>query len=185
MSKNTLKTPAHQWVNASGVVEMVKCVNPDMTSYQEFKWPKAGPVKPDKWSREADCDSGGLFGWPLGLFISAGKDPMASGVWLVFTAKPENVIDLGGKVKVVPGVDGDCANVVYCGTQAGAMAFTMKERLSFIEARSRGSASATGDSGSASATGYRGSASATGDSGSASATGYRGSASATGDSGSA
>ena len=46
-----------------------------------------------------------------------------------------------------------------------------------------GVASATGDSGAASATGTRGAASATGDSGAASATGTRGAASATGYSG--
>jgi hypothetical protein len=49
----------------------------------------------------------------------------------------------------------------------------------------RGAASATGDSGAASATGYRGAASATGSRGAASATGYRGAASATGDRGAA
>jgi len=48
-----------------------------------------------------------------------------------------------------------------------------------------GAASATGTRGAASATGYSGAASATGDSGAASATGYSGAASATGDSGAA
>jgi hypothetical protein len=170
----------HQWTNDEGRVLIVKCVNADMTSYGGFVWPKAGPVTPKTWKRDNECNSGGLFGWAWGMG-GDGKDPDACGAWLVFSAKPENVIDLGGKVKVVPGEDGDCASVVYCGTQAGAMAFTMQGRLSFIAKNSRGSASATGYSGSASATGDSGSASATGYRGSASATGYRGSASATGD----
>jgi hypothetical protein len=49
----------------------------------------------------------------------------------------------------------------------------------------QGAASATGDYGAASATGYHGAASATGDYGAASATGYQGAASATGDYGAA
>ena len=144
--------PPHQWVDDEGRVLIVKCVNADMTSYEKFVWPKAGPVKPTVWKRDTTCDSGGLFGWPWGMFIGDGKDPHADMAWLVFAAKPENVIDLGGKVKVVPGDDGDCANVIYCGTMAGAMAFTMKGRVALVENNALEN-HATGDSGSASATG--------------------------------
>ena len=178
-----MKTPA-QHTNADGYVLLVKCVNRDGTSHNGFVWPKAGPVKNEKWSRNADCDSGGLFGWPWGFAITDGREADACAPWLVFRAKPENVIDLSGKAKAVPSEDGkELPEVVYYGNQAGAMAFTMQGRVKYIQESSSGSASATGYSGSASATGDSGSASATGDSGSASATGYRGSASAETDGG--
>ena len=169
----------------NGYVLIVKCLNRDGTSKNGFIWPKSGPVNNPHCSRKADCESGGLFGWPWGLGIGDGRDPDACADWLVFRAKPENVIDLAGKVKAVPGDNGELPEVVYFGSQAGAMAFTMSGRVKYIESQSSGSASATGVSGSASATGGRGSASATGESGSASATGESGSASATGGSGSA
>ena len=177
--------PPSQWVDKDGYVLIVKCLNRDGTTYGGFKWPAAGPVKPDKWSRTPDCDSGGLFGWPWGIGIGDGRIPDACTSWRVFRAKPENVITIGNKVKAVPGGNGELPEVVYSGPQAGAMAFTMFGRVQMVLHNANGSASATGYSGSASATGYSGSASATGASGSASATGYSGSASATGDRGSA
>ena len=177
--------PIHQWTHTGDRVLLVKCINRDGTSYNGFVWPKEGPVKPEEWSRDPTCESGGLFGWPWGIGCGEGRDPDACADWIVFSVKPENVIDCGGKSKAVPGEDGDLPLVVYRGSQGGAMYHTLSGRIAWIEARSSGSASATGDRGSASATGYSGSASATGYSGSASATGSSGSASATGDSGSA
>src|ERR1039457_7081655 len=174
-----------EWTDKDGYVLLVKCLNRDGTSHNGFVWPKAGPVKPDKWSRVADCVSGGLFGWPWGTAISDGRIADACAPWLVFPAKPGNVIDLSGKAKAVPGEDGELPEVVYWGDQAGSMSFTMFGRVQMVIAGASGSASATGERGSASATGWRGSASATGWSGSASATGWSGSASATGWSGSA
>ena len=188
MAKTDVETtetvPVHQWTDADGYVQIVKCVNYDMTSYNGFVWPTSGPVCPDKWSRETDCNSGGLFGWPWGVGIADGKN--LGGKWLIFRAKPENIIFVGPcKVKAVPSEDGELPEVVFCGEMADAMKFTMAGRVKWVQHNSSGSASATGDRGSASATGYRGSASATGYRGSASATGDRGSASATGDRGSA
>ena len=188
MAKTDVETtetvPVHQWTDADGYVQIVKCVNYDMTSYNGFVWPTSGPVCPDKWSRETDCNSGGLFGWPWGVGIADGKN--LGGKWLIFRAKPENIIFVGPcKVKAVPSEDGELPEVVFCGEMADAMKFTMAGRVKWVQHNSSGSASATGDRGSASATGYSGSASATGSSGSASATGSSGSASATGDRGSA
>ena len=170
---DTKTPPVHQWTHDGKRVLLVKCVNRDGTSHDGFVWPKSGPVLPTTWSRDATCESGGLFGWPWGMSIGAGRDPDAVAAWIVFSARPENVIPVGtdGKVKAVPGEDGDDVIVEYYGTQADAMYMTSQGRVAWVQKNSRGSASATGDSGSASATG---------DSGSASATGYRGSASATG-----
>ena len=191
--ENPVITPINQWTNNSDKVLLVKCVNKDMTSYNGFTWPQSGPVKPNNWSRNPDCESGGLFGWPWGLHIGGGKNPRSDMTWIVFSANPKNVINLGDKAKVVPGDDGELPDVVFCGQQADAMYYTSAGRIAWIEMNAgsasatgeSGSASATGYSGSASATGWSGSASATGNSGSASASGTRGSASATGDSGSA
>jgi hypothetical protein len=150
--------PIHQWTHDSDRVLLVKCLNRDGTAYGGFIWPKEGPVKPDKWSRNPDCDSGGLFGWAWGLHCGIGRDPDACAEWIVFAALPENVILIeGDKAKAVPSDDEKILpEVVYRGTQAGAMYFTLAGRLAWIQERSSGSASAAGDSGSASATGDRG-----------------------------
>lgn len=146
----------HQWTNGAEYVLMVKCLNADGTGNKGFVWPKAGPVKNDKWSRTPDCESGGLFGWAWGLGISDGKEPNATHPWLVFRAKPENIggkIEGGLKCKAVPGENGDLPEVVYYGNMAGAMAFTMQGRVALVQKNSKGSASATGERGVAVATG--------------------------------
>ena len=179
------RVPIHQWTHDEGYVLLVKVVNPDGTSYGGFQWPDSGPVAPAQWSREPTCNSGGLFGWPWGLHINTGKIGRATDRWIVFRAKPSNVIAADGKAKAVPGEDGELPEVLFAGSMAAAMAFTMRGRVAWIEACSRGSASATGHDGSASASGDGGSTSASGYGGSASASGYGGSASATGTRGSA
>ena len=156
----------HEYTHTGDRVLIVKCLNRDGTGYGGFKWPKQGPVENKHWSREPNCESGGLFGWPWGIGISDGKDPDALAPWLVFSAKPENVIgeiEKGQKCKAVPGKDGDLPVVVYYGTQSGAMAFTMTGRCGWIEKASGGSASQTGYGGSASQTGDRGIAAITGE----------------------
>ena len=168
MKAPTEKEPnkPHQHVNTDGYVLIVKCLNRDGTSHNGFIWPKSGPVDNPHWSRDATCSSGGLFGWPWGFGIGDGKNPNATHPWLVFRAKPENVIgEIEGdvKCKAVPATDGSLPEVVYYGDQGGAMRFTMNGRVACVEKNSSGSASATGWSGSASATGWRGIASASGE----------------------
>jgi hypothetical protein len=191
-TKSKLKSiPVHQWTHDGDYVLIVKCINRDGTTYGGFVWPESGPVKPDYWSRTPDCNSGGLFGWPWGMGIGDGRTPDACAKWIVFRAKPENVIkinDNGLKVKAVPGKDGELPEVVFYGSQAAAMAYTHVGRIAWIERNSTkktsgnySSASSTGDYGSASSTGDYGSASSTGYCGSSSSTGYRGSSSSTGD----
>jgi hypothetical protein len=195
------KIPLHKWTHAGDRVLLVKCVAKGGLGYGNFAWPKSGPVSCPRAAADrdgaarvtgngkADCESGGLFGWAWAVNLGGGKEPDYRGDWIVFAARPEDVIELGDKHKSV----GPC-DVVYYGDALGALIFTLPGRIAWVEHNSegsasatgeRGSASATGGSGSASATGWRGSASATGVRGSASATGVRGSASATGESGSA
>jgi hypothetical protein len=179
-----MSTPEiHQWTNGGDRVFIVKIVGKDGKTRNGFQWPLTigETVRPDTFSPDKTCSSGGLFGWPWGLHLGDGKEVNSTGLWLVFSSKPENVIGNveGSKCKARE------ARIEFVGAQAEAMRFTMAGRLAWIQERSSGSASATGGNGSASATGYSGSASATGVSGSASATGDRGSASATGGNGSA
>ena len=175
--------PAHQWTHDGDKVLCLRCCNPDGTSHGGYTWPQVGEIaKPEHWSSEAECGNG-LHGWPWGTAFGDGKEPDYQGLWIVFAASPENVIDLGGKVKVR-----ECT-VVYRGTYQEALSLLLQGYHSWVLQASigaasatgfSGAASATGGSGAASATGFSGAASATGDSGAASATGYRGAASATG-----
>src|SRR5437870_2908397 len=131
----TIHPPVHQWTHTGDRVLLIKCLNRDGTTHNGFVWPKEGPVKPVNFSRKPDCESGGLFGWPWGMGVGDGRYPDALAEWIVFSAKPENVIlvENGLKAKVVPGNDGDCAVVVYRGTQAGAFYHTMEGRLAWIQ----------------------------------------------------
>src|SRR3990167_7105372 len=181
--------PQHKWTHNGSKVLLVKCVNKDGTGYGDFQWPKSGIVDPGKCSLEPTCNSGGLFGWAWGLNLGGGKEPDYTGCWIVFSADPELVVNVENEKAKVAGL----AEVVYYGDWIGALAFTLKGRLAWINHASvgasatgwRGAASATGERGAASATGGRGAASATGGRGAASATGAGGGASATGWSGAA
>jgi hypothetical protein len=138
MAKNIDETtdiiPVHQWTHDGKYVLIVKCLNRDGTTHNGFVWPESGPVKPEYWSRRADCESGGLFGWPWGMGIGYERKPDACAKWIVFRAKPENVIRIepGLTVKAVPGDDGELPEVVFCGSQAAALAYTQKGRMAWI-----------------------------------------------------
>ena len=181
------KTPIHLWTHDSDKVLIVKCVEVGGKSYGGFQWPKSGPVKPAKCSTQDDCDSGGLFGWAWGLNLGGGKDPDYASDWIVFAVDPRQVILLDDKIKVAAATPDDVrADVVYYGSWAGSLEFTLAGRLAWINHFTKDAlASATGWRGAASATGWKGAASATGVRGAASATGERGAASATGESGAA
>ncbi len=178
--------PVHKWTHIGDRVRILKCVDRDRKSHGGFLWPERGPVEPLTYSRDADCESGGLFGWPWGLAFGDGKEPLYDGQWIVFEAHPEDVIDLSGKVKAVPNPE-MCRipEVIFCGSLPKAIQLILDGQIAWIKQASRGAASVTGRSGAASATGESGAASATGERGAASATGWSGAASATGWSGAA
>ena len=185
-----MKAPApidiHQWTHTGDDVLIVKCVGAGGVTYGDFVWPLtvgAEVIAPD-WRADAEC-GGGLHGWPWGLSIGDGKEPdWSAPPWLVFAAKPTDVVDLGGKVKA------RCGRVVYVGDWQGATNHVLSGQIAWVLQRTanaakrskaeRGAASATGERGAASATGESGAASATGLSGAASATGWRGIASLSG-----
>ena len=150
-------TDAHKWTHASDEVLIVKCVNNDGTSYGEFQWPldlNATVEAPD-WRADDKC-GGGLHGWPWGLSVGDGKEPDYAGTWLVFGAKPADVVSLDGKCKARAGV------IRYVGSWTGALAFVLAGQMELVYRSARGAASATGARGAASATGWSGAASATG-----------------------
>ena len=170
----------HQWTHDVDKVLVIKCVSHDMKSYGGFQWPESGPVEAPDWNGKAEC-GGGLHGWAWGLSVGDGMSPDYQAKWLVFSADPRDVIDLGGKVKCKK------ADVIMCGTYLECYLRVLPGQIAWTQQRGAasatglsGAASATGLSGAASATGWSGAASATGWSGAASATGWRGAASATG-----
>ena len=183
-------TPIHKWTHDGKEVLLVKCVDADGVSRgknrKDFLWPISGPVETPA-SRKPDCESGGLFGWPWGLNIGGGKDPDYNGRWIVFSAPPENVINLYDKVKVVP-KEGDTiahATVLFCGSWFEALLYCALGREAWIIQNARGSAANSGDRGSTANSGVRGSAANSGDYGSAANSGDQGSAANSGVQGSA
>lgn len=149
--------PVHQWApQPDGRVWLLKVVNADRTSYDGFVWPESGPVTPAVWSREPDCESGGLFGWPWGIGRD-GAEPRygADATWIVFAAHPDDVIAVGiGKVKAVPSPEHDrTPEVIFVGSYGEASARILAGQVSWVAQVAGGAASATGERGAASTTG--------------------------------
>jgi hypothetical protein len=174
-------TPRHEWTHDGTEVLCVRFVGQHGASYNGFRWPLtvgAEAIAPD-WDPTPQC-GGGLHGWPWGFSLGDGKEPDWSATWLVFGADMADVVCIdGGKVKVRRAV------VRHVGDWVSATAFVLVGQMAWVHHAARGAASATGESGAASATGGRGAASATGERGAASATGESGAASATGGRGAA
>jgi hypothetical protein len=175
---------AHEWTNGSDKVLLIKCVDKGGKSKNDFQWPRSGKTicpmaKADRKTAETPkCDTGGLFGWPWGLSLGEGKEPDYNGDWLVFSADKADVISVEGKAKAIGEVE-----VVYYGDALGAIMFTHKGRMAFINENA--SAATSGDSSSAATSGDSSSAATSGDSSSAATSGDSSSAATSGDSSSA
>ena len=178
--KERIIPPIHQWTHDGERVLLVKCVENDMTTYGGFVWPKAGPVEPTHWGREATCESGGLFGRPWGIGLGVDKDPNATKPWLVFAAKPENVIAVSNKAKAVPGEDDELPEVVYCGDMAGAMEYTSQGRISWVFGGADEKSTSSGDYSNAASSGYGSNAASSGYGSNAASSGYRSNAASSG-----
>ena len=168
---------AHEWTHTGDEVLIVKCVNRsgslDNPAANGFIWPLTvgAVVSAPDWDPKPVCGHG-LHGWPWGLSIGDGKNPDYAGTWLVFGAKPTDVVDLNGKVKARAGV------IRFVGSWDKAFEFVLTGQMELVYRSARGAASATGASGAASATGESGAASATGAALSAVVTGLGGKAKA-------
>jgi hypothetical protein len=138
---------------------MLRSCNPDMTAHGGFVWPKDGYVEAPDWRPSAECGNGlhGLL-WGEGDILLTHMDRPAQ--WLVVEVDADEVVDLGGKVKVPRG------NVIFCGERHAAATLICSDP---------GAAGKLGNYGTATA-GYCGTATA-GNYGTATA-GYRGTATA-------
>jgi hypothetical protein len=175
VSEPNAPIPSHQWTHDGTDVLILKCVDKDGKAYRGFQWPLtvgAEVIAPD-WDPAPVC-GGGLHGWAWGLSFGEGKDPYWDGRWIVFAAKPADVVLVAGKVKARSGV------VRFVGEWQAATNFILSGQIAWVLQAASGASSATGDRGASSATGVNGAASATGDSGASSATGDSGASSATG-----
>jgi hypothetical protein len=112
---------------------MLRTCEPDMTSYDGFRWPESGEVEAPDWSPVAECGRGlhGLL-WGEGdaQLLRSGPDVR----WLVVEVDEDLVVDLGGKVKVPRGV------VVACGTRDEAIAYAARRRPGTAARRRPGTA---------------------------------------------
>jgi hypothetical protein len=174
------KMQIQDYKNANGQLLVVKCLEADGTGYKGYDWSTDSHDVGERWDNSPECNSGGFYGWPLGIGIGDGKIPNAVHPWIVVAIDPDVP-----RVMIEQKIKFKSCKVVYRGTMANCMYYTMNDRVDWIERNASGSASSTGWGGSASSTGWGGSASSTGESGSASSTGARGSASSTGARGSA
>jgi hypothetical protein len=177
------KIPVHQWTHDGKEVLLVKCVGVDGKSYGGFQWPQSGIVETPA-SRQPDCISGGLFGWPWGVNLGGGKDPDYGGKWIVFSAPPENVIFIDNeKAKVAP-KEGETiarARVLFYGSWFKALRYCALGRVAWIRHNANSSAASSGDSSSAASSGDRSSVASSGYRSSAASSGYSSSAASSGD----
>ena len=158
---------------------ILRTCNADMTSRNEFVWPKSGIVSAPDWKPTEECGNG-----LHGFLDGEGDGDLASwepdAVWVAAWIDPNLAIHLGGKVKF------PWANVAFAGSREDAIAYL---RTHGCTGPIIGGTATAGYRGTATA-GYRGTATAgdggtatAGDGGTATA-GYRGTATA-GDGGTA
>jgi hypothetical protein len=142
-------TPVHQWTHTGTEVLILKCVPKDGRTHNGFQWPLtvgATAEAPD-WKPVAECGHG-LHGWPWGLYIGDGKDPDWMSTWLVFAAKPDDVVSIGGKVKARRG------RIVFVGDWQSATNYVLAGQIAWvIHQTAEAPDCATGDQGASSATG--------------------------------
>jgi len=165
---------------AAKVTYLLRTCSKDMTSYNDFKWPKSGPVTCSDWRATPTCGHG-LHGLLHGQGDASLMDWSDEAKWLVVAVDASTVVKIDSAKVKVPGGD-----VVFCGKREVAIAKLLElDTEASPSTVPCGQASASGDYGQASASGQRGQASASGQRGQASASGYQGQASASGDYGQA
>lgn len=111
---------------AQEVQYFVKCVAADMTSRGGFVWPQWGPIEPARWTKDMRCGNG-LHGWDV-FSENTNIDFSVASIlgrraiqWVLFSALKQDVIQLGGKVKVKK------AHVHFVGSRAELFAFAKAE----------------------------------------------------------
>ena len=79
----------------------------NMSSYDDFVWPKSGHVKCPDWSERKECGNG-LHGFLWGIGDTTLLYPLTNCQWLIVEVDEDKIIDLGDKVKFPEG------NIVFC-----------------------------------------------------------------------
>jgi hypothetical protein len=133
--------------NLDGKLLAVKCLYENGCGHGGYDWSPDDHDIGDKWDNIASCQgttgAGGFYAWPLGIGIGDGKEPNACHPWIVIEITgPCVMIDQKIKFK--------SCKVIYRGTMANCMYYTMADRIDFI---TRNSISMTGDRASSSITG--------------------------------
>ena len=94
-------------------VLVLRTCTKDMTSYNDFVWPKSGPVEAPDWSPEPRCGQGlhGLL-WGQGEGSLLDWSPEAN--WLLVEVTKSDIVEIDQKVKFPRG------NVIFTGSQLDA-----------------------------------------------------------------
>ena len=101
-------------------VLVLRTCHGDMTSYNDFVWPKHGYVEAPDWKPTNECGHG-LHGWLWGEGDGVLGNLEHDAKWLVVEVDADKVVDLGGKVKFPSG------EVVFCGSRLDATNYLVKK----------------------------------------------------------
>jgi hypothetical protein len=162
-------------------VLVLRTVDKDRKSYNDFEWPTSGPVECTDWKATQECGNG-LHGLLWGQGDAGMMSKAHDAIWQVVEVVADVIVDLGNKVKFPRGT------VIYSGARHGALKMVLlnKQRLDEIRASATTGNSAhsatTGDSAHSATTGDSAHSATTGNSAHSATTGYYAHSATTGDS---
>ena len=130
---------AHEWTHTGKEVLILKCVEPDGSSFNGFKWPlKVGAtVECPDFDPSNKC-SGGLHGWPWGIGIGEGITPKWQGRWIVYSPGSGRIVgnlEGGRKCKTEQGV------IRFVGNWTDATRFVLAGQMALVFECSRSATS--------------------------------------------
>ena len=126
------------------ITYILKSINADLTSYNNFQWKESGIVTCPDWSPKPKCGNG-LHGFLMGEGSGELANWKEDAKWLVLEVDKASIVDLIGKVKF------PSCEVVFCGDRKGATDFIISKGGKNVI----GSFVISGDKGT-STSGYRG-----------------------------
>jgi hypothetical protein len=170
-------------------VLVLRTVDKDRKSYNDFEWPTSGPVECTDWKATQECGNG-LHGLLWGQGDAGLMSKAHDAIWQVVEVVADVIVDLGNKVKFPRGT------VIYSGARHGALKMVLlnKQRLDEIRASATtgyyahsattgnsARSATTGDSAHSATTGYSAHSATTGNSAHSATTGYSARSATTGD----
>ena len=102
------------------ITYILKSVNADLTSYNNFQWKESGIVTCPDWNPEPECGNG-LHGFLMGEGSGELANWKEDAKWLVLEVDKASVVDLIDKVKF------PSCEVVFCGDRKGATDFIISK----------------------------------------------------------